>query len=249
MARIRTIKPAFFSNEDLAELAYGDRLLFIGLWTQADKAGRLEDRPKRLKAALFPYDDFNVDEGLGRLANAKFITRYEGNAVRLIQIRTWAKHQRPPKSEPESDLSAPPIASDDPDLIENVSSRLEGNGKERGKEGNGSHALTLGLVEDRFELFWKAYPRKVGKDAARTVWLRLKPSDEMTTTMIAAVNEQAKSAQWVKDGGQFIPHPRTWLHQGRWQDEAVAVPYLKQQTTNNVKAIESWLNRPLQPNE
>lgn len=249
MARIRTIKPKFFTNEELAELAYGDRLLFVGLWTEADKAGRLEDRPKRLKAALFPYDDFDVDDALGRLANAKFITRYEGDGKPLIQINTWAKHQRPPKSEPESDLPAPMITRDGSDLIENVSERLEGKGRERGKEGNGSTALTLGSVEDRFELFWQAYPRKVAKGAALTVWLRLKPSDEMTATMIAAVHEQAKSAQWLKDGGQFIPHPRTWLNQGRWEDQAVAVPHLKQQTTNNVKAIESWLNRDIQPGE
>lgn len=241
MARIRTIKPGFFTDEDLAELAYEDRLLFVGLWTQADKAGRLEDRPKRLKAALFPYDDFDMDAGLGRLANAKFITRYEGNnGKQLIQVRTWSKHQKPPKSELESELPAP----NDSDLIQNVSNRLEGKGKEEGngKEGNGS-ALMRESVEDRFERFWQAYPRRVGKGAALAVWVRLKPSDEMTATMIAAVNEQARSAQWLKDGGQFIPHPRTWLNQGRWQDEAVSGPILKTQTTNNAKAIDEWLNR------
>lgn len=244
VARIRTIKPKFFTDEDLAELAFSDRLLFVGLWTQADKAGRLEDRPKRLKAELFPYDDLDMDDALGRLANAKFITRYEGNGKRLIQVRTWHRHQRPPKSEPESELPAIRI-SNDPDPIENVSSRLEGKGREGKEEGNGSHALSRGTVAERFESFWTVYPRKVGKDAALRIWLRLKPSDEMTARIIAAVYEQAKSAQWLKDGGQFIPHPRTWLNQGRWQDEAVAAPFLKTQTTNNAKAIDEWLNRPL----
>lgn len=242
MARIRTIKPGFFTNEDLAELAFGDRLLFVGLWTQADKAGRLEDRPKRLKAALFPYDDFDIDDALGRLANAKFITRYEGNGgIKLIQVRTWAKHQRPPKSEPESDLPAPTFG----DLLETDPERLEGKGdQERKKEGNGSSALHA-----RFERFWEVYPNKVGKGAALRIWERLKPSDEMTATMIAAVNEQARTPQWLKDGGQFIPHPRTWLNQGRWEDRPVAVPMLKQQTVNNAKAIDEWLNRPLHPTE
>jgi len=46
MARTRSIKPAFFANEHLAELSAGTRLLFIGLWTIADKNGKLEDRPK-----------------------------------------------------------------------------------------------------------------------------------------------------------------------------------------------------------
>ncbi len=64
MARIRTIKPQFFLNEELAELPAMVRLLFIGLWTQADREGRLLDRPKRLKAEIFPYDNFDVEKGL-----------------------------------------------------------------------------------------------------------------------------------------------------------------------------------------
>jgi hypothetical protein len=49
MARARNIKPAFFKNEQLVELGMSTRLLFIGLWCLADREGRLEDRPKRIK--------------------------------------------------------------------------------------------------------------------------------------------------------------------------------------------------------
>lgn len=214
MARIRTIKPQFFLNEQLAELGYAERLLFIGLWTQADKAGRLEDRPLRLKAALFPYDDFNVTDALGRLVNAGLITKYDGNGVPLIAINTWTKHQRPHSTEVESELPPPRLNNGSVTVTEPV----EGNGKEgSGKEGNGI-ALSRATLLDRFEQFWAVYPRKVGRGACITIWERLKPSDEMTAHMIAAVNEQAKSSQWRKEGGQYIPHPRTWLNQGRWQD-------------------------------
>ena len=47
MARSRNIKPSFFMNEDIIELPYEARLLFIGLWTLADREGRLENRPKK----------------------------------------------------------------------------------------------------------------------------------------------------------------------------------------------------------
>ena len=67
-----------------------------------------------------------------------------------------------------------------------------------------------------FEEFWKAYPRKAGKDAARKAFAKAKVP---VATLVAAVERQKKSAQWQKDGGQFIPHPATWLNQGRWQDE------------------------------
>ena len=55
MARARNIKPGFFKNEFLADLPFETRLLFIGLWTLADREGRLEDRPRKIKMELFAY--------------------------------------------------------------------------------------------------------------------------------------------------------------------------------------------------
>jgi len=69
-----------------------------------------------------------------------------------------------------------------------------------------------------FTAFWTAYPRHVGKGKAFAEWKRIKgrpPVEEI----IQAVRKQQRSEQWTKDGGQFIPHPSTWLHQRRWEDE------------------------------
>ena len=60
MARARNIKPGLFSNEVIAELPAFDRLLFIGLWCLADREGRLEDRPKRIKMELFPLSLIHI---------------------------------------------------------------------------------------------------------------------------------------------------------------------------------------------
>ena len=77
MARARNIKPSFFHNEELVELPFEVRLLFVGLWTLADRAGRLEDRPKRIKMAIFPADNVDVDAGLQGLEDSGFIHRFE----------------------------------------------------------------------------------------------------------------------------------------------------------------------------
>ena len=74
-----------------------------------------------------------------------------------------------------------------------------------------------------FEEFWQAYPRKVGKDAARKAFERRKPDTELLSQMLAAIRAQAASEQWRKDGGQFIPYPATWLNEGRWQDVVPAI--------------------------
>lgn len=110
MARIRYIKPGLFSNEDLAELPIPARYLFSGLWVLADKEGRLEDRPKRIKAQVFPYDDIpfeQVEEWLSLLASAGFIVRYSIRGRFYIAMPTWHQHQRPHPRETPSVIPEP----------------------------------------------------------------------------------------------------------------------------------------------
>jgi hypothetical protein len=70
-----------------------------------------------------------------------------------------------------------------------------------------------------FDAFWKAYPKKVGKDAASKAFAKRKPDDKLLKEILQAVELQKVSDQWTKDGGQYIPNPATWLNQGRWMDE------------------------------
>ena len=107
MARARNIKPGFFKNEVLAEMPMEARMLFIGLWTLADREGRLEDRPKRIKMELFPYDSFDVDPMLSRLQEDGFLTRYDVGGVRFIQIENFVKHQDPHYKEKASEIPPP----------------------------------------------------------------------------------------------------------------------------------------------
>lgn len=107
MARARNIKPGFFTHDGLAELDALTRLLFIGLWTVADRSGRLEDRPKRIKAEVMPYDNCDMDEMLDSLHRSGFIQRYRVGEVAAIQIVKWDKHQNPHIKESESTIPAP----------------------------------------------------------------------------------------------------------------------------------------------
>lgn len=107
LARARSIKPGFFTNEDLAEVPPLGRILFAGLWTLADREGRLEDRPNRIKVAVLPYDSVKVENLLGDLSGGGFIVRYESNGKRYIAIPTWHLHQNPHHMEAPSDIPAP----------------------------------------------------------------------------------------------------------------------------------------------
>jgi hypothetical protein len=72
-----------------------------------------------------------------------------------------------------------------------------------------------------FDHFWESYPRRVGKDAARKAFER-RSGDATLEAILAALEAQKASAQWQRDGGRYVPHPATWLNQGRWQDEVDA---------------------------
>jgi hypothetical protein len=142
MARIRTIKPSFFKNEELAEIPMACRILFIGLWCLADKEGRLEDRPKRIKAEIFPYDNIEIDQQLSRLQSAGFIIRYSVDntkvgELKVIQIINFSKHQRitGSEAESESDFPAPVMGGN---TLETTWKHSGNNLDDRkGKEGKG----------------------------------------------------------------------------------------------------------------
>lgn len=108
MARARNIKPSFFTDDEIAELHPLGRLLFQGLWCIADRAGRLEDRPKRIQTEVLPYDKSNVDALLMALHDGRFIIRYEVDGRRYIQIRQFLKHQDPHYKEKPSEIPPPP---------------------------------------------------------------------------------------------------------------------------------------------
>lgn len=107
--RARLLKPGFFTNEALARLSLRARLLFAGLWGLADREGRLEDRPERIGAAVFPYERVRVKSLLTTLERAGFVRRYVAGRIKCLALPTFATHQKPHPRETASFLPAPPM--------------------------------------------------------------------------------------------------------------------------------------------
>jgi hypothetical protein len=137
--RIRTIKPDFFDDEDLAELAFETRLLFIALWTIADRDGRLDDRPRKIKLRSFPWDDVDIPSMLNDLSAGGFIERYEVEGKSYIEITNFAKHQRPNQREAPSSIPSRARTCTHVHArgeVE-VEVEVEGEGKGKGREVEG----------------------------------------------------------------------------------------------------------------
>jgi hypothetical protein len=158
MARIRTIKPAFFSSLSNAELPKPTRLTWIGLWTYVDDAGRAVDDPRLVKAAVWPLDDDyptkKVESDLSLLARKGKIERYTVEGRRYLRVVEW-HHQRinrPVDSvlpaspnevsahdEPPPDDDPPPASSSEDAVSEQCGDSADSppEGKGIGGEGNG----------------------------------------------------------------------------------------------------------------
>ena len=108
MPRARVIRPSFFTSEVVADLDPLTRLLFIGLWQLADRDGKLEDRPRRIAAAVLPFDGIDGDARLGELEAADLLVRYEADGRPLLYLPTFTKHQNPHARETASVLPYPP---------------------------------------------------------------------------------------------------------------------------------------------
>lgn len=131
MARIRSIKPEFFTSETLAQVSISARLTFIGLWTYVDDNGVGVDNERLIAAALYALDEDplealrRVSDDLRQLSTAGVIVRYEGSGRRYVFITNWTEHQKmshpgKPRFPRPSQVRDKPPTSNDSDAPETL---------------------------------------------------------------------------------------------------------------------------------
>ena len=121
MARARNIKPAFFTDEIIADNDPLARILYIGLWTIADFNGNIEWRPKRIKIQLLPYDDCDIEQLAINLDKSRLVTFYSVNNKCYLNIANFTKHQNPHPNEKKkgTDIPLMPQVTDSIDVTIN----------------------------------------------------------------------------------------------------------------------------------
>ena len=102
--------------------------------------------------------------------------------------------------------------------LEAPSKQLTGAGAVTGTGDSPARAERTSL-QDRFNRFWDAYPKKLSKGDAEKAWQKIKPGEQLLTQMLNAITAAKTSDDWQKDSGQFIPYPASWLNAKRWEDE------------------------------
>ena len=92
------------------------------------------------------------------------------------------------------------------------------------------------LWETQFNKFYSKYPKKVKKQNVKKWFEKNKPSSELFSSMMSSLEQFRGSKDWLKDNGQYIPYPSTWLNQRRWEDEDI-------QTNNPMSALQRAWNK------
>lgn len=216
MARIRSIKPEFFTSEDIVALTPWARLLYIALWCEADREGRLVWKPLTFKLRYFPGDDIDILSMCQELTDKGLIELYFDN---LAFIPKFLSHQHINPRESASTLAAPlsiPRVVDASLRVVDAQVGREGKGKE-------SNRRVKTRVDNAFDKFWAEYPRKDAKVQAEKALSKIAPSEELLAEILDGLKRAVASEQWCKDEGRFIPYASTWLNQRRWEDLGASV--------------------------
>lgn len=229
MARARNIKPGLYKNEDLAECSVWARYIFPGMWMLADRDGRLEDRPKRIKGELLPYDSVEMEPLLAELAQYGFILRYEVDGQRFIQIMKFSEHQTPHVREQASLIPAPPdqgqtttkvVTSTDlgsaeasprsPDSL-NPSSLIPDSLNTESRPAARGDEYT-----DDFEQAWCLYPSRPGASKRETfqAWNARLKAGVGVEVLIAGVRRYADFVRAMKTEPQYIKQPKSFFGPG-----------------------------------
>ncbi len=215
MARIRSIKPEFFTSEDICSLSPLSRLFYVSLWCESDRVGRLAWKPNTFKLRYFPGDACDIHAMGAELVAANLIVLYEVDGKQYAEIPTFETHQVINNREAESCIPAKPADENPRVKVASVrvkaEGRKEGKGKE-GREGNGMEGTLTG-----FEEFWEAWPkneRKQDKAKCAEKW-NAKNLDELTAKILADIAVKCQTKKW-KDG--YIEAPEVYINNRRWED-------------------------------
>lgn len=241
MARSRNIKPGFFLNDELAECDPLARLLFAGLWCIADREGRLEDRPKRIKAEVLPYDDCDVDQLLDQLAERDFIVRYEVDGLRYIQIINFSKHQNPHVKEAPSIIPPPPEQDIAPN--EHHTSTVQ-----EPEQNNSFPADSLKLIPDSLNPYTESISISTSEPNSDTTQKSEKPKKTRQLPVFDENTEQYKLALFMRScilenlPNAKVPDP-TPDKLRRWAYDIDLMMRIDNRSPEEIKELMDWSHR------
>ena len=225
----RYLRPGIRDSEKIDSLSPLAEVFYYRLLVSVDDFGRYDARPSMLKAECFPVKDSvtkeSCQEMLVELVSSGLVIVYEHSGKPYLQLHKWENKARSKVSKyPQFDDDCIQLYADvsGSPTDENIPpTNLPGTGTGTGTGTVNRHRRDDDTSAELFQKFWAEYPRKVAKPDARKAFDKLKVDDGLLQAILAGLKRAKSSRDWVKDDGEFIPHPATWLNRAGWEDEYI----------------------------
>lgn len=202
----RIIREGILASDRVEQLDPAGEVFYRRLLNKVDDHGLYDARPSILRANLYPLRldrvrEADISRWMAACQKAGLIVFYEAGGKPFLKVlnTNWQVRSEPKYPTPPSDISCDQLLSTehlDVDVVGDVDGR-----------------------PSRFDDFWTAYPKKRSKGDAEKAWKAIKPNEQLATQIIESVGKAKTSVDWKKNGGQFIPHPASWLRAKGWEDD------------------------------
>ena len=227
MSRIRTIKPEFWSSEQVMECSPNARLAFIGMWNFCDDHGRHPWAPKQIKALVFPGDSFTSDDiaaMLGELASNGLIIRYAVDGKEYFQVTGWHhqkidKPQKPrfPVPVPEPSATIPGMVAEQSALYLHINDQHISDLGTDQQNKNSNEFCVAAQEGGNFGEFWDTYPHKVGESETRVAY-----AEALTRATPEEILDGLKRYIGAKPDDRHWMNPAKFLGDKRFKDQPAA---------------------------
>lgn len=217
----RILREGILTSPSVAKLNWAEEVFYRRLHSVVDDFGRYFGDVGMLRAACYPrqlnkVSDSDIGKWLDAVSVAGLVRVYRASdRENYIELAKFGQQVRAKKSkfpDPSSECVA------DAQQVQ-TNAHLD--------VSVSVSVSDVSASADLFARFWEKYPKKKAKDDARKAFDKRKPDEALLGRMLAALAVQCASADWLESDGKFIPHPATWLNDGRWQDEETAVPTIQ----------------------
>lgn len=209
----RYLKPGICDSKHIDSLSAEAECLYYRLLVNVDDFGRLDARPLIIKAKCYPLREklksSKVEKWLKELAVKGLAVVYICMDEPFLQMNKWDNKPRASHSKfPEFDSECIQMYTVVP--------------LTKTETGTKTETKTV-THQSKFDEYWSCLPegKKKSKGTAEKAWKKINPDEKLFVLIMEGLERAKKSEDWLKDGGQFVPHPATWLNGKCWEDEHI----------------------------
>lgn len=241
----RILRDGILRSPRIIRLGWAEEVFYRRLHSVVDDFGLYYADAGMLRADCYPrqlskVSDSDIDKWLRACVDAGLVRVYRAeDRESYLQVLDFRQQVRATKSK----FPSPPI-----ECVADAAQVPDSGKASAHLDVSVSVSVSdVSAFADLFARFWEKYPKKKAKDDARKAFDERKPDEALLGRMLAAIAVQCASSDWLESDGKFIPHPATWLNDGRWQDEETAMPTIERGPDPELERIkrESKLAAPI----